>query len=298
MLAEDTIIEKVGFATKLKDYALLTKLRLAFLVVISAVATFIFAGGAFSWDMLLLISGGFLITGSSNAFNQYIEREIDALMDRTKNRPLPAGRMKPTEAIVVAILTGVLGATLLFSINFLSGVLGVLALALYVLIYTPLKRITPWAVFAGAFPGAIPPMLGVVAVTGTLSGEAGLLAGIMFLVQFVWQFPHFWAIAWVKDDDYAKGGFSLLPSKLRKSKNSAFQIVLYSLFLILVTVLPWVFDYCGKTTLIIGAMAGIWFFMLSYRLYLTLEDKSARSLMFASFIYLPIVQFLYVFDKI
>ena len=294
MIAEDTVIEKISIATRLKDYALLTKLRLAVLVVISAVATFFFAGGNFGIQLVYLVAGGFLITGASNALNQVMEKDLDLKMNRTKNRPLPAGRMGSLEAIVIAVLIGIAGLILLFNINFLSGTLGLLALVMYVFIYTPMKRLTPWAVFTGAFPGAIPPMLGVVAATN----EFGLMAGIMFLVQFAWQFPHFWAIAWVTDEDYAKAGFSLLPSKGRKDKSSAFQVMLYSLFLVPISLLPWAFDMTGKTTLIVGTILGFWFFMKAYRLYLTLDDKVARSLMFASFIYLPIIQFLYVFDKL
>jgi protoheme IX farnesyltransferase len=252
------------------------------------------AGGLFSINLLYLILGGFLITGASNGFNQIIEKDTDKLMPRTENRPLPKNRMGVNEAIVISSAFAVLGALFLFQLNFLSGVLGILALVLYAALYTPLKKITPWAVFVGAFPGAIPPMIGIVAVDARFS----LLAGIMFLVQFIWQFPHFWAIAWVKDDDYAKAGFSLLPSKSRKSKQSALFIVLYSAILVPVTVLPWFFGFTGEATLFIGTFVGLLFFMLSYKFYLRLDDKLARQLMFASFIYLPIVQFLYVFDKL
>ncbi len=294
MLAKDTTIQKAGILTKVKDYAMLVKLRLSLLVVISAIATWFFAGGQVNFYFVLLVAGGFLITGSSNAFNQVLERDLDAKMDRTKDRPLPAGRMGVAEALVVAFVIGAAGLLMLFSINFLSGILGLLAMVLYVVIYTPMKQITPWAVFTGAFPGAIPPMLGVVAATGAFNFEAGL----MFLVQFAWQFPHFWAIAWITDADYAKAGFSLLPSKGRKNKASAFQVIVYSAFLVPISLLPWAFGMTGKTSLIVGTILGLWFFMTAYRLYLTLEDKSARALMFASFIYLPVIQFLYVFDKI
>lgn len=294
MIAEDSITQKSSIVLRLKDYALLTKMRLAVLVVISAIATYIFAGGLFNVDFVYLICGGFLITGASNAFNQIHERDLDIKMDRTKNRPIPAARLSITESYVVGILTGIGGLVLLFNINFLSGVLGLLAFVLYVFIYTPLKRITPWAVFAGAFPGAIPPMLGVVAATG----EFSFMAGIMFLVQFAWQFPHFWAIAWIADQDYAKAGFSLLPSRGRKNKSSAFQIALYSIFLVPISLLPWAFGWTGPYSLVIGTILGGWFFLLAYRLYINLEDKSARALMFASFFYLPIIQFIYVFDKL
>lgn len=294
MLTEETIVQKEISTSKIKDIALLLKLRLATLVVLSAIAGYFFAEGKFDINFFYLVVGGFLITGASNGFNQILERDLDKLMQRTSNRPIPSGRMSVTEAIIISTICGVIGTVFLFQLNYFAGILGLLALVMYVLLYTPLKRITPWAVFVGAFPGAIPPMLGVVAVTG----EFNLLVGIMFLIQFVWQFPHFWAIAWVLDEDYAKAGFSLLPSKGRKNKSSAFQIMIYSLLMIPVGILPWFFDFTGDWSLIIGTIAGLWFYLTAYRLYLNLEDKMARSLMFASFIYLPIIQFLYVFDKI
>lgn len=298
MVAEEVVIEKTSTPSKVKDYALLLKLRLAFLVVLSALSGYLFVGGGFNANFWFLIVGGFLITGASNGFNQIIERDLDKKMNRTSNRPIPAGRMTVNEALIISLISAIAGAVLLFQINYFSGILGLLALVMYVFIYTPLKRITPWAVFVGAFPGAIPPMLGVIAVTGTFEGEAGLTAGLLFFIQFVWQFPHFWAIAWVLDEDYARGGFSLLPSKTRKSKKSAFQILIYTLFMLPVSLIPWVLDWTSDITLIVGALAGMWFFIKAYQLYLNLSDKSAKALMFASFIYLPIIQFLYVFDKI
>lgn len=294
MVTEESSIEKEVSISRIKDIATLAKLRLSMLVVISAAACYFFAGGVLSIDLFYLISGGFLITGSSNGFNQIIERETDKLMPRTQNRPLPQGRMSVTEAVILSSSFGVLGALLLFQLNFFSGILGILALVLYAAIYTPMKKISPWAVFVGAFPGAIPPMIGVVAVTGKFD----LLAGTMFLVQFMWQFPHFWAIAWVKDEDYAKAGFSLLPLKSRKSKQSAFLIILYTVLMVPTGLLPWAFGFTGELSLYLGTILGLWFFMVAYRFYLKMEDKYARSLMFASFIYLPLLQFLYVFDKI
>ncbi len=294
MVAEETVVEKSKSPSKMKDYVLLLKLRLAFLVVLSAVSGYLFVGGGMNINFVYLIIGGFLITGASNGFNQIIERDIDKLMKRTENRPLPAGRMSVNEAMIASFAAAILGSVLLFQINYLSGVLGLLALVMYVLIYTPLKRITPWAVFVGAFPGAIPPMLGVIAVNGAFD----FVAGLIFFIQFIWQFPHFWAIAWVLDDDYAKGGFSLLPSKKRKSKTSAFQILVYTLIMVPISLLPWAFDMTGSVTPFVAAAAGAWFFLKAYQLYYRLDDKSAKGLMFASFIYLPIIQFLYVFDKI
>lgn len=294
MISKESVIEKEIQTSKIKDWVLLLKFRLATLVVLSAVAGYFFADGKFDFNFLCLIVGGFLITGSSNGFNQILEKDLDKLMNRTSNRPIPSGRMTVTEAFIISTVSGIIGLMLLFYLNYFAGILGLLALIMYVFLYTPLKRISPWAVFVGAFPGAIPPMLGVVAVTG----EFNLLVGIMFLIQFVWQFPHFWAIAWVLDEDYAKAGFSLLPSKGRKNKASAFQIMAYSFLMIPVGILPWFFDFTGDWSLFIGTIAGLWFFLTAYKLYLTREDKAARALMFASFIYLPIIQFLYVFDKI
>lgn len=294
MLAKETVAQKEITTSKFKDVILLLKFRLASLVVLSAIAGYFFANGSFNINFFYLVAGGFLITGSSNGFNQIMERDLDKLMLRTANRPIPSGRMSVNEALIISFVTGVTGLILLFQLNYFAGILGLLALVMYVFLYTPLKRITPWAVFVGAFPGAIPPMLGVVAVTG----EFNLLVGIMFLIQFIWQFPHFWAIAWVLDEDYARAGFSLLPSRGRKNKASAFQIVAYSFLMILVGILPWFLGYTGDVSLVVGTIAGLWFFLTAYRLYLNLEDKAARTLMFASFIYLPIIQFLYVFDKI
>lgn len=296
MSEQDIVLEKpVKVPSKVQDYVMLLKLRLSFLVVLSAVSGYFFAVDQFnSTEFLYLVFGGFLITGASNGFNQIIERKIDKKMKRTANRPLPAGRMTVNEALIASITFGILGAVFLYQLNLWSCILGVAALFLYAAVYTPLKRITPWAVFVGAFPGAIPPMLGVVAITN----DFNLLVGIMFFVQFIWQFPHFWAIAWVSDDDYKKGGFSLLPSKGRKDKTSA-NWILYSTFLMIpVGVLPYIFGETGIISLIVGFLAGVWFFIYALKFYKDLDDKLARKLMFASFIYLPIIQFLYVFNKI
>ena len=294
MLAEESTITKTASISRVKDIAMLMKLRLSALVVLSAIATYFLAGGGFTISLLYMVFGGFMITGASNGFNQIIERESDKLMERTMNRPLPQGRMTVTEAMIISTVFGVIGAILLFQLNWFTGVLGILAMVLYAGLYTPLKPISRWAVFVGAIPGALPPMIGVVAVQGGYS----MLAGIMFLIQFVWQFPHFWAIAWIKDEDYKKAGFSLLPLRSRKSKSSALVITIYGALMVPFGVLPWFFGWTGNTSLILGLIAGLWFFMISYRFYLNMEDKLAKKLMFASFIYLPFIQFLYVFDNI
>jgi len=280
---------------KVKDIGMLTKIRLAFVVVLSAVAGYFMGPGDFSLiHLVLLILGGFLVTGASNAFNQAIEHNLDKLMDRTRERPIAAGRMSVMESVVIAVSFGIVGLLCLAAINWLSAVLGFLAMFVYAAVYTPLKRITPWAVFVGAFPGAIPPMLGYIAA----SGSFGLEPGILFAVQFIWQFPHFWAIAWVVDEDYAKAGFSLLPSVGRKDKSSAFQIFLYSLFLIPTSLLPWMFEMTGNWSAIPVALLGIVFAALAYKLMRSCTRKDALVLMFASFIYLPTIQLLYVLDKL
>ena len=294
-----TTIDTLKKESKFKSYLVFTKFRLSALVVISALSGYLFVvfrdGASVNWQVIFnLMVGGSFVTAASNGANQIWERELDIMMRRTQTRPLPQGRMNLKEAYLIVILCLVLGTWLLYRINFLSAFLGVCAFISYVFIYTPMKRVSPWAVFVGAFPGAIPPMLGAIAYTN----KFGLEPGILFFVQFVWQFPHFWAIAWVVFDDYKAGGFSLLPSKFGKSKNSAYQIMVYSLFLIPFTLLPWVLGWTGSLTLVIGTILGGWFFWYSYRLFITCDDKDAKKLMFASFFYLPLVQFLYVLDYV
>lgn len=279
---------------KIKSYILFTKFRLSALVIISALSGYLFAGGNDGYQIFLLLVGGLLVTAASNGSNQIWERDLDKLMKRTEKRPLPEGSMSLKEAYTIVIVCLLIGTFMLFQINLYSALLGVGAYITYVFFYTPLKRVTPWAVFVGAFPGAIPPMLGAVAA----SGKFDIVAGVLFFVQFIWQFPHFWAIAWVVFDDYKAGGFALLPSKLGKSKNSAFQIAIYSFVLIPFSLLPWLLGWTGVTSLVIATLLGLLFFLQSFKLLMTCDDKDARKLMFASFFYLPIIQFLYVFDKI
>ena len=279
---------------KIKSYILFTKFRLSALVIVSALSGYLFAGGNDGYQIFLLLVGGLLVTAASNGSNQIWERDLDKLMKRTEKRPLPEGTMSLKEAYTIVIVCLLVGTFMLYQINLYSALLGVGAYICYVFFYTPLKRVTPWAVFVGAFPGAIPPMLGAVAA----SGKFDLVAGVLFFVQFIWQFPHFWAIAWVVFDDYKAGGFALLPSKLGKSKNSAFQIAIYSFVLIPFSLLPWLLGWTGVTSLVIATLIGLLFFLQSYKLLMTCDDKDARKLMFASFFYLPIIQFLYVFDKI
>ncbi|HIP32636.1 MAG TPA: protoheme IX farnesyltransferase [Crocinitomicaceae bacterium] len=279
---------------KIKAYIVFTKFRLSALVIVSALTGYLFVGGSDGHIIFHLLLGGLLVTAASNGSNQIWEKDLDKLMKRTEGRPIPQGQMSVKEGLLVVAFCLITGTALLYMINLYSALLGLLAFILYVFAYTPLKTKTPWAVFVGALPGAIPPMLGAIAHTN----EFGFIPGILFFVQFTWQFPHFWAIAWVMYDDYKAGGFSLLPSREGKTKGSAFQVVVYSFMLIPFSILPWVLGLSGVVSLIFAIVFGLGFFYLAYRLYLTLADKDAKKLMFASFLYLPIIQFVYVFDRI
>ena len=289
-------LPKTPFITgRLQDYAQLTKLRLASLVVFSAAMAFLLAPGSVNWSQfMLLIIGGFLVTGASNGFNQIMERDLDKLMTRTAQRPLPDERMGVTEAFVLSSLMAVGGIFILtYYLNIWSGLLGMAALMSYTLAYTPLKRVTPLSVFVGAIPGAIPPMLGWIAATGSISAEAWIL----FAVQFMWQFPHFWAIAWVLDDDYKKAGFIMLPTGGR-NKSAAFQTLVYTLSLIPVGLMPFVFNMSGWVSAVIIGATAVYFSYRSFQLYREQSIESARRVMFASFIYLPVVMIAMVLDKI
>ncbi|MEX1189481.1 MAG: heme o synthase [Bacteroidia bacterium] len=287
---------KSAIVLKMKDYGQLLKLRLASLVVFSAVVTYFMAAQNPSWiQALLLTLGGFLVTGSSNAFNQIIEKELDKKMERTQQRPLPQDRLTETEALIFSGVIGLLGIGILwYFMNPLSGILGIAALVSYVAVYTPLKRVTPFAVFVGAFPGAIPPMLGWVAATGVMSVEAI----VVFLIQFMWQFPHFWALAWMLDDDYKKAGFQMLPSVTGRSKTSAFQVMVYTAGLIPIGLLPYFFQMAGPISAVITTICGTYFMIKAIKLHQTLEISDARKLLYASFVYLPIVQLALLLDKI
>lgn len=284
----------ISFKSKATDYAQLTKFRLASLVVFSALTGYFFAvpfAESNTIEISLLILGGFLVTGSSNAFNQIIERDLDKMMKRTQDRPIPDGRMEPSEAFFVASVFGIAGILILwFGLNPLSGLLGTLALFLYVAVYTPLKRVGPIAVFAGAFPGAIPPMLGYVAATN----DFGLVPGVLFAAQFIWQFPHFWAIAWKADGDYSKAGFRLLPSAGGKNKTTALITFIYTIFLIPISLFPVMFTSFNLILMGLIALVSIAFAWYAYQLLIHQNDQAALKLMLASFVYLPIIQLLYL----
>lgn len=284
---------------KIKDYSEFLKLRLASLVVLSSVICYALATDEFNLTiMVALILGGTFLTGASNGFNEIIEKDLDALMDRTKGRPLPTSKMTVTEAWIAASVFGTLGIGILWlMINPMCGILGLLALFLYAVVYTPMKQKTPFAVFVGAFPGSIPPMLGCVAATEGF-GQITLLSLLMFAVQFIWQFPHFWAIAWRVHEDYLKAGFKMLPSAGGRDKGTAFQIVVYTIGLIPVSLLPTFFGYTGTISAIVAVIAGMIFTKQAIDLYRSLSSEDAKKLMFGSFVYLPVVQLAYLLDKI
>ncbi len=296
MIAEN-IHTKSIVSLKIQDYVQLLKLRLTFLVVFSAAITFAYAAkGNLVWaELLLMVLGGFFTTASANGFNQVIERESDKLMKRTQMRPMPTERMSAMEGTIASIIMGIAGiAILTLCFNVITGVLALFSIITYSFIYTPLKTRSSIAVFVGAIAGAMPPLLGYVAY----SNQFGFEPGIMFAIQFIWQFPHFWSLAWVLDDDYKKAGMNLMPSSDGRSKNSAFQIMLYTLILIPVSLLPLKFGMAGYTLAIVSLIAGIAFFLQSVKLYRQCSIKAARELMFGSFLYLPIVQITLLIDKL
>jgi protoheme IX farnesyltransferase len=301
-MEESTAINAVSVKpqSRVRDIAVLFKLRLTLLVVISAILGYFMGTSTADWTKLFALSiGGILLTGGSNGMNQVLEREWDKLMLRTQHRPIPTGRLLVREGLIISLIAGIAGIAILwYFINTASGVLGLLAFFMYVFVYTPLKRISSLAVFVGAFPGAIPPMLGYVAATNTY----GLEAGLLFAMQFMWQFPHFWAIAWVAHDDYIRGGYKLLPFSEGRSKKSAYQILLYSLFLIPVSLLPWAIPFhdplIGNLAAVVAIISGSVMAWFSFKLYQSCDIKDAKKVMFTSFFYLPIVQLFYVIDKL
>src|ERR1043165_9751980 len=273
---------------KLKDYGQLAKFRLASLVVFSSSIGFLIAvNGAWQWSQLILfLVAGFLVTAASNALNQVIEKDFDRLMNRTMNRPLPADRMSVMEALLVAGIFAVGGLSIfLVYFNALSAILAALALLTYAFIYTPLKRFSSIAVFVGAIPGALQLLIGVVSATGTFTA----IGVALFAIQFLWQFPHFWSIAWVSNDDYVRAGYHLLPSKEGRTKFSALQNVLYILALIPVSMIPLWLGMAGWFSALIVLLCGILFLYQSIMLYKECSVVVARRLMFGSFLYLPVV---------
>jgi len=285
-----------SISTKLKACYDMLKPRLSFLVSFSSGFGYILGTATFNWGVLgMLMLGGFLISGASVIINQLIEKPLDKLMSRTENRPLPTGRLSNEEAVLLAIITGLAGFALVWiSTNPMAVLLSFISLILYAFVYTPLKRVGPIAVFVGAIPGALPPFIGWVAATGVMGYEAGILFGI----QFIWQFPHFWAIAWVSDDDYKKAGFKLLPGGGKKDFKTAVNIMIYTLFLLPLGLLPTYFGMTGITSAIVAIICGVLFLAQTFSLMKDNSRKSALRIMFGSFIYLPIVQIAFLLDKL
>ncbi|MFD2037078.1 heme o synthase [Belliella marina] len=295
-ISEDTLLNAIAF--RAKAYYELIKFRLSALVTFSAVFGFILgdSGTMFSWGKFFaLMVGGFLISGASGAANEIWERDYDKLMKRTQNRPLPLNQITLKEAYWFTSILALVGVSILWIFtNPITTGLGVLSMVLYVFVYTPLKRVGPIAVFVGAIPGAMPPLLGWTAATGAISHEALIIFGI----QFIWQFPHFWAIAWVGDEDYKKAGFKLLPSGGKKDLNTAIQIMIYTLFLLPLGLLPTYFGLTGLNSGIVATVCGVLFLAQTFSLMRDCSRKSALKIMFGSFLYLPIVQIAYLLDKV
>lgn len=281
----------------IRNFTEITKLRLSVSVVFSSVAGYLLGADSIDFYVLFLLCvGGYCMVGASNVFNQIIERDLDALMERTKNRPLPAGHMTVRTAFILASILTVLGIIVLYTINPITAMFGAISIFMYVSLYTPLKTKTPLSVFVGAFPGAIPFMLGWVAATG----EFGIEPGTLFMIQFFWQFPHFWAIGWFLFDDYKKAGFFMLPNG-KRDKGTAIQVILYTIWTVLVSLIP-VLGITGKlyVTPISGTLIGLLGIGLLYyaiKLYRDKTSTAAKQLMLASVSYITLLQIIYVADK-
>ena len=283
--------------TLLSDFKEITKFGLSLSVMISSVAGYFLGADKIDYKILiLLIIGGYCMVGASNIYNQIIEMEPDKLMKRTKNRPLPAGRMKKQHAFYLAVVLTIIGLVALYTINPKTALFGAISIFLYVSAYTPMKPISPISVLVGAFPGAIPFMLGWVAATN----HFGVEAGVLFLIQFLWQFPHFWAIGWLQFDEYKKAGFNMMPT-LEKNKKASSLIIMYTVFMILASLLP-VLHITGALYLTpIGAifvlLSGLLMLYYAIELNKKQDDKSARKLMLSSVLYITLIQIIFVIDK-
>lgn len=281
----------------LRNFKELTKMRLAISVVFSAIAGYLLATSEVSFFHIILLSfGGYCMVGASNAFNQVIEKDLDALMKRTQNRPLPTGQVSVKAALVFALILMVLGLISLYILSPKTAMFGAISIFLYTSVYTPLKTITPLSVFVGAIPGAIPFMLGWVSVTNSF----GIEPGTLFMIQFFWQFPHFWALAWLLDEDYQRGGFKMLPTG-KKDKRTALQIIMYTFWMLLISVVP-VLGITGRLVLSVPAailvgLMGLLMLYYAFKLYEKGEQKQAKQLMLASVVYISVLQIIYVIDK-
>lgn len=283
-----------------RDFLEVTKARLSISVVFSSIAGFflgIYDIESFKWStLLMLVVGGYCMVGASNVFNQIIEKDLDALMDRTKNRPIVTGKISKNQGFILGVILTIVGLFLLYLINPKTAMFGAISIFIYTSLYTPLKTITPLSVFVGALPGAIPFMLGWVAATG----EFGIEAGTLFIIQFFWQFPHFWAIGWFLYEDYKKGGFFMLPTG-KQDKTTALQIILYTIWLIIASLLPSI-GYTGRLfitpiTAIIVFFLGLWMLYYAFDLFKKRSVASARKLMLVSVSYITLLQLIYILDK-
>ena len=297
MSTVSAIENKTSLKSLFTDFKQLTKVGLSVSVVFTSITGYLLGAEEVSTTILVLLAlGGYLMVGASNAFNQVIEKDTDALMQRTKNRPIPAGRMKSSTALIIATIFTIAGIAILYSINAKCALFGAISIFLYTSAYTPLKGITPLAVFVGAIPGAIPFMLGWVAATG----EFGIEAGFLFMIQFFWQFPHFWAIGWLQFEEYNKAGLHMLPMD-KKDKGAVTQIIFYTLVMILVSVAPVLKAtgafYIHPITAVIVALLGGLMLFYGIKLYKSQSNPDARKLMLASVFYITIVPIIYVVDK-
>jgi len=291
------VIAENTTATLTSDFKEITKMRLAVSVVFSSVAGYFLGAEVVDFvTVLLLAVGGYLMVGASNAFNQVIEKDLDALMNRTKNRPIPSGRMSVFKALIIAILFTIIGVGVLYVINPITAVFGAISIILYVALYTPLKTKTPLSVFVGAFPGAIPFMLGWVAATNDFSIEPGTL----FMIQFFWQFPHFWALGWWLYDDYERGGFFMLPTG-KRDRGTAIQIILYTIWTIIISLVPATGQtgslFLTPVSAVLILLLGLLMLKYAIQLYKKRDEKTAKQLMFASVTYITLLQIIYVLDK-
>jgi protoheme IX farnesyltransferase len=283
--------------TVISDFKEITKMRLSLSVVFSSLAGYLLGVDTVDFNTLVLLAlGGYFMVGASNAFNQIIEKDLDALMNRTKNRPIPAGRMSVTTAFIIASIFTLLGIIILYTINKQTAMFGAISIFLYTCVYTPLKTKTPLSVFVGAIPGAIPFMLGWVAATDNF----GIEPGTLFALQFFWQFPHFWAIGWFLYKDYERAGFFMLPTG-KQDKGTAVQTVMYTIWTLIVSVIP-VFGFTGSLKLSIVAAAlvfvlGLGMLYYAVKLFKEMTEKAAKQLMLASVAYITLVQIVYVIDK-
>ena len=280
-----------------KIFISLTKARLALSVVFSSIAGYFLAADVVDFnELILLVIGGYSIVGASNSFNQIIEKDKDVLMDRTKNRPIPAKEITTQNAFWISVFLTLIGLLCLYFINYKTAFFAAISVFLYTCVYTPLKPITPLSVFVGAIPGAIPFMLGWVAATGSF----GIEPGTLFMIQFFWQFPHFWALGWMLDDDYKKAGFIMLPTGNR-DKSTALQIILYIIWMMIISVFPYT-GLTGDLTLSFGSTIailtlGVIMLVLAINLYNKMDISSARKLFYSSILYLTLIQIIYLIDK-